>query len=59
MDDMYEKQQAMNWFEENGIKSYLTGGTDIYIRVGEHDILIAQSEVSYRADLQKGKYNEH
>jgi len=38
MDDMYEKQQAMNCFEENGIKSYLTGGTDIYIRVGEHDI---------------------
>ena len=49
---------AIKWFEERCIKTHLVGGTDLYVRVNMIEILVADAEISYRADLQKGEEDD-
>ena len=45
---------AIKWFEERCVKTHLVGGTDLYVRINMMEILVADAEINYRADLQKG-----
>jgi hypothetical protein len=46
---------AIKWFEERSVETHLVGGTDLYVRINMMEILVADAEINYRADLQKGK----
>ncbi len=54
MDREENMKLAIKWFEERCIKTHLVGGTDLYVRINMIEILVADAEISYRADLQRG-----
>ncbi len=57
MNNFWEKQLALAWFEQRGIKAYETDD-NIYIRVDDYDIQISTSEIMFRADLYKESLND-
>jgi len=52
MEKIENFEKAIEYFENKGINSYLDDST-IYIVVNGMHIAISDSEVSYRADIQK------
>ena len=52
MEKITELKLAEKWFADNGIIAYIVNNDDLYIKVGDFEIMVSSSEVSYRAELQ-------
>lgn len=53
MENKEELELALKWFEEEGVPSYEEDGNIYVAVVGDWQIQISSSEVSYRAGLQR------
>ena len=54
---MSEIEMAVKWFEYRGVTTHLVNDEDLYIKVQMLEVLVASSEIAYRADLYKSEVN--